>query len=1218
MPLSVYSKKFSEVNDELNRLVEAGELTTTDEVRGFVSEKGLDLDEFGSARREWKTEHDKGGRAQRELRQPGFAAGRVAGVAAGMVGKGFERMFPETGQAIEDKISKIMGERERQALFFPTASPTEEIVGELASYGITAMPAVRGLGLLGKGVAAARGVKAAKLGKKAKLAGNAIKYGGGWAIGTTAIESPDENIVNFLSNDFGDKKIVGNVTVNDLIGKLAIDPNDSKSAQYLQSFVNNLITEGALGGAFMGILKTPAGIKWAASTDFGKRIRKAVKPYSDNAVITPLKDVYRASKRKGAEWLTSRFGVNDEGLNILMERVGGFKGNLTRASELAEDLKKTLKMELSPAQLNSPKFMSEVVNAALGGDKQALMTLRGLGAKDTVGHIKQMRHRIKSMSKYVQRKVARGQLSATIGANLETYLNRSYRIFDDPSYLRKGLKDLDPNVKKAAEDFFRGIKGVDDADIPSIMEYYTRGIKDVEYDAFLSTLKAGTSAALKKRKDIPVEIRNLWGEVKDPVKNYVNTFRKLANIVTEHKFRNQIAEEALRVGKATRQSKKVPGAPEGMDVVVPLGQAVEEFGEGGVRKAAKGIASLGGAVRQSVDDPLRGLFIDKAWKKAIDDGMEVSMGDNGMLRHWMKLKALSQAQKTIFSIPTHGRNVMGNGFLMLANGTLSPRFFASGFKDTTRRFMNLQSKEGRARLARYQELGIVDSAVHVRSLEKAAGEAFQKGPDSFMGRIVEGTKVGRAGKKVAGGFVRAYEAEDNLFKIWNYEQLKKAYKKALPNMSERQLERFVAQRSRDMMPNYNMVPKALKGLRAAPIGNFLAFPAEMVRNSKNILKYAWKDASGATARELGITDPAMVRQLRNIGLKRAAGMTAAVTAGDAAVEQSKYIFGINDDQEAALNKTLPEWERGHNKIFLGPIKKNEKTGKITTDYMNLGPIDPLSYWKTPTKMVIARMMNNQDYNEAELDQIMGNAWHQVISPFADPSMLTEELIDVYTGRGVDPDASMLEKGAQSARLVLEGAFTPGTIDFLKRRMQYDKTKDKFGTGKTKYGYAMSSGEVDFPAFLGVKRQTADLSHGFEWNIQQDLKNMNQSKNKFNNALRDYTGNDPREVAKLYVESLQDQYKNAQLVKGKLDAYRDLGFTPGDMYKALTKSGIKGNKGGIFKQLMMVDNNRFVPHRLTKQMILLAEKETGVPIPYEVLERIYNRFSGLSIEEEEEE
>lgn len=1214
MPLSAYSKKFSDANDELNSLIERGDLTTVEEATNYVVEQGIDPAEFREARKEWKTEYDKGGGARRELRQPGFAAGRVAGIAAGKIGKGFEQMFPETGQAIEDKISKIMGERNRQALFFPSASGAEQLVGELGAYGITAIPAIRGLGLVGKGLAATKGAKAIKLGTKAKkratFTGKALKIGGGWSLGTTALETPEENVVNWLATDYGDKKLVGNLTVKDVIGKLAIDPNDSKSAQYLQSFFNNLILEGGLGTAFVGLTKLPV-------KEFGKRIGKAVKPYEDYAVVTSLKDVSRKAKRYGSEWLTSRFGVNDEGLNILMERVGGFKANMTRASILADKLPKIMKDELSPAQLNNPQFRSNTLNAALAGDNQAMLHLQDIGATETLKTIKQMRKRVTDMSKYIKRKVTRGQLSATIGANLETYLNRSYRIFDDPSYLRKGLKDLDPNVKKAAEDFFRGIKGVDEEDIPAIMEYYTRGIKDVEFNTFLSTLKAGTSAALKQRKDIPVEIRNLWGEVKDPVKNYVNTYRKVANIITEYKFRNEIAEEALRVGKATRQSKKVPGAPEGMDVAVPLGEAVEEFGEEGVRKAAKGVASLGGAARQSVDDPLRGLFIDKAWKKAIDDGMEVSMGDNGMLRHWMKMKALSQAQKTIFSIPTHGRNIMGNGFLMVANGTINPKDFASGFKDISKRFMNLHTDAGKKRLARYQELGIIDSAVHVRSLEKAAGEAFQKGPDSFMERVVEGTKAGRLGKKIVVGHVKAYEAEDNLFKIWNYEQLKRAYRKALPDLSEKQLERFVAQRSRDMMPNYNMVPKALKALRAAPVGNFLAFPAEMVRNSKNILKYAWKDASGATAKEMGITDPKLVRELRNIGLKRAAGMTAAVTAGDAAVEQSKYLFGINDWQEEALNKTVPEWERGTNKIFLSPIKKDKKTGKITADYMNLGPIDPFSYWKTPAKMVVARMMNNQNYNEAELDEIMGNAFHQMISPFADPSMLTEELLDVYTGRGIDPEAGFLEKGVESARQVLSNAFTPGTVDFLKRRIQYEKSKGKWGMGKTQYGYAIAPGAVDLRAFLGVKRQTADLSHGFEWNIQEDYKNMNRSKSKFNNALRDYTGDDPREVAKLYIESLQDQYKNAQLIKGKLNAYRDLGFELDDMYKALTKSGIKGKKSAMMRSLTNIDNNTFMPHFISKDMILLAEAETKVPVPYETLQKIYKMYSGLSLEEEEE-
>ena len=139
----------------------------------------------------------------------------------------------------------------------------------------------------------------------------------------------------------------------------------------------------------------------------------------------------------------------------------------------------------------------------------------------------------------------------------------------------------------------------------------------------------------------------------------------------------------------------------------------------------------------------------------------------------------------------------------------------------------------------------------------------------------------------------------------------------------------------------------------------------------------------------------------------------------------------------------------------------------------------------------------------------------------------------------------------------------------------------------------------------------------EWNIQQDYKNMNRSKSKFNNAIRDYTGDDPREVAKLYIESLQDQYKNAQLIKGKLNAYRDLGFELDDMYKALTKSGIKGKKSAMMRSLINIDNNTFMPHSISKDMMLLAEEETKVPVPYETLQKIYKMYSGLSLEKEEE-
>ena len=139
-------------------------------------------------------------------------------------------------------------------------------------------------------------------------------------------------------------------------------------------------------------------------------------------------------------------------------------------------------------------------------------------------------------------------------------------------------------------------------------------MKKGEFNSFLKGVGPRTSQILKQRKDIPVEIRNLWGEVKDPFVNYVNSFTKLANLKSEYKFRKEIAEEALKQGDtvATRDPLKGVGrgqvgkTPEGEDVAF---QQVERLGLGGVRN--------------NIDDPLEGLFLNDAWKKGIEEGTEV-------------------------------------------------------------------------------------------------------------------------------------------------------------------------------------------------------------------------------------------------------------------------------------------------------------------------------------------------------------------------------------------------------------------------------------------------------------------------------------------------------------------------------------------------------------------------------------------------------------------
>ena len=1184
--LSPYSSKFTNVLDEVQSKIAAGELGSLNERKDFIKSKGLDPDEFKKTAIEYDKlmEEDPD-----ELRRPGFGLGRVAGRFAGSLGEGIANISgavaPEFTKKVGEKYRDIVPEsiqKDLQATFKPTDTgfgTIGEIGGFIAGGGA-------GIKLLG---AVAKGAKLKKLdtATRAGKIGKAAKIGTGFAIGTTAIEKPEDNFVNFLADyvneDVSDEQGKKIGTFGSILERLKVNPNDSVAQKYARAFANNLLVEGGFAAAFPivgGLLKA------GANTEVAKFLTKGVKEASAYVgESVPLKGIKEKIKRYG----TSRMGLNDKALSLLVEREGATKAAITRAEELSIALKQTAKKE----GLKTTDDNLKGLNDALGGDLGALESIR-IQFPETAKVLEKMRGEIKTLSKDVGENIAGGGLKTTIGRNLDTYLNRTYRIFDDPNYSLKNIPEKD---RENAIRYFRETLKIDEKDIPQVLKAYTDGMKKGEFNSFLKGVGPRTSQILKQRKDIPVEIRNLWGEVKDPFVNYVNSFTKLANLKSEYKFRKEIAEEALKQGDAvaTRDPLKGVGrgqvgkTPEGEDVAF---QQVERLGLGGVRN--------------NIDDPLEGLFLNDAWKKGIEEGTEVFIGEGSWLKSWMKIKATSQAMKTVFSIPTHGRNILGNLFIMTANGTVNPSQFGKAFKDTSRRLLNINTKEGRERLARYQELGIVDSAIDARQLRKSAQEGFNLGPNGFAQK----TAAGRGVKKGVEKTTQLYEAEDNLFKIANFENLLKNYRKAFPDMPKEQLERFVAQRTRDMMPNYNLVPKAIKSLRAMPVGNFVAFPAEMVRNSYNLAKYAWKDISGRTAKELGITDPEAIKQLRNIGYKRLAGMSVAAIAGDAAVDQSKEIFGISDEQEAMFQKTLAPWEQGTNKIFLSPLQRNKK-GDIEVEYMNLGPIDPYAYIKNPVKMVINAAINNQDYNETELNDMYTKAITDVIAPFTNPSMALASALEAYRGKGAVADESAL---APISRVLLS-TFTPGTVDFFVRRQKFLESKEARGEGEevNQYGFGINPGEVDFPAFFGIKRQKANLSDSFSFATNKPIGDMRRAKSRFTNKIRDYSVTNPDEIYDAYKESQQNKLKHAQRLRGLVKAYRTLGMDEADMYESLTKGGLLEGREDEFKDVIFADQNIFMADEIPEQSILLGEVETGKKIPYNRIYELYSNLTGKEID-----
>tara|TARA_R100001129_G_scaffold5566_2_gene4642 strand:+ start:1912 stop:5427 length:3516 start_codon:yes stop_codon:yes gene_type:complete len=1167
--LSPYSRIFSNVNTELENLVESGQLQSNQEKIDFVKSKGLDIKAFTKAQDEYYTLLDEG--KGESLAAPGSAIGRTILGAVGKAGEGVEQIgeafFPKTTEAIKEKIQLPEAiERKRQELFFPTQdTEIEKTATEIGSYLIPGGVAFKGLSL------GAKGLKLAKASKKANIAKGTTAF----AIGTTVVEKPENNFVNFLSDELVTNEAGQPIgTVGQLAEKLKVNPDDEVTAQYLRSFVNNLILEGAFVGVGAAAIK---GISKLPIKDFVNYVITGTKKAVD--YITPT-NVKEFAKKYG----TSRMGLTDKGLDIVLEKNAATKFYTEKAQILTKQLKKSINKEIPKASRTDETM--EAINAALAGDKRVLQSIEQF-APDTAKVIDNMRSNIDELSEIVKDDIAQGTLRTTIDDNLETYVNRSYRIFDDPSY----LKNIPEEAKEGAYKYFKGLQTKDgkrlltDAEIDEVYKHYTEGMAKGEFNSFIKGISAQANQVLKQRKDIPVEIRNLWGEVKDPYRNYVNTYTKLGNIVAEQKFKKEIAEEALNAKKAQFGSipgfKKVTQTPEGEETFLQASNV-----------------GLGG-IRSNLNNPLEGLFLDPVWKEAIEQGIDLNLKMQGPLgkglRGWMAFKAASQAAKTIYSIPTHGRNIMGNFFIMAANGTVNPMTFGKAFKTTAKRYTGKMSPEEQERLARYVQLGIVDSSVTASALRKAAGEGFEFGPNGMIDKAL--TKSGA--KFLNRKTLQLYEAEDNLFKIANFENLLKSYRKSFPNLTEEQLEKFVAQRSRDMMPNYNLVPKALKFTRALPIGNFVAFPAEMARNAKNLMKYAWQDISGKTARDMGITDPKAIANLRKIGLKRLAGMTTVALAGDEAVERSKALFGISDEQEAALNQTLPEWEKGTNKIFLSPIK--DVNGELKVDYINMGPIDPYSYLKVPVKILSSAIINNQDYNERTIDDMYNQAFYSVIAPYADPSLSVQAMLDTYKGKGAVADEGKIPKLAR----VLARSITPGTVDFFFKRKQYLE-----GEGKSTYGFDIPAGAVDIPAFFGVKRSTANLSQGLSFNTNKIIRDMNRSKQRYRKEIGDFTGGDRESILNSYKQSQKNKLEHAQRLRNLIKSYRALGMDDSYIANAITRKGFASAKN--FKEIKLADQNIFMPDFISKSDILKG-LESGADIPIQEITEIQRLLSNSEID-----
>ena len=605
-------------------------------------------------------------------------------------------------------------------------------------------------------------------------------------------------------------------------------------------------------------------------------------------------------------------------------------------------------------------------------------------------------------------------------------------------------------------------------------------------------------------------------------------------------------------------------------------------------------------------------------------------------------KATSQMAKTILAPFTHARNFISAAAFAAANGFVP----FGNTKDVKRAFDALQLKGFRKDNEFYQELlelGVVNSQVQVRQVmdlmeDVKFGEVLNK-----VGADYNGFNTFMKGLKKTQKFAQdAYTAEDDFWKIFTYlgeqSRLRDAYKakglqlgddivEVITDAEGRKFDRKIgvfndeylkkqsAKLVKNNIPNYAFVSEFIKGLRKLPVGNFVAFPAEIMRTGTNIVQTAL-DEIFFTAKINGKE----VNPLRARGLQRLTGMaatTAALPLGTVAMFQT--LNNVSNEELDAMRRYVPEWSK--NSVLVPFRDKDDKLSYV--DFSHLNAYDTLT---RPIQTVVNAVTSGREDKDGIMDDfILGliESTKEIGQPFISESIWTEALQDVapILGRGgvdaagreiynkdpaIDPIGSKIMKSVahlveaqaplnwrQLGRLGL--AIRP--IDSLGR---YDERGNEYELGNELLGIA------------GLRRVSVDPNKSLNYKITNFKDGVRDARNIFTRQTLKGGVVSPEEMVDAYIDANKALYKINRRMFLDIDAAKILGMDEGDLQTSFDNRGEARNFGylneGLFKP--------YEPSRDVQELFSQRAEQLGAPNPFDaavdVMDRIRDILESVSV------
>tara|TARA_R100000353_G_scaffold25860_2_gene22036 strand:+ start:2116 stop:6339 length:4224 start_codon:yes stop_codon:yes gene_type:complete len=525
---------------------------------------------------------------------------------------------------------------------------------------------------------------------------------------------------------------------------------------------------------------------------------------------------------------------------------------------------------------------------------------------------------------------------------------------------------------------------------------------------------------LAGRVDYGPKMKEFLGEVQDPAETMRQTLAKTARLTNALKTDEKLIQifSDKKIQQALNMQPMDGGRPRvGNEPILTQ----TSFGRTAAENANIRVPPEINEGLQDIFYSDSGVLLNNAVGKFVLDNMSALTG-------------LTKISKTLFNPASYAPNLIGNFASVAASGINPFKDMKRGFGLAFSEFGGFRKAvygKGEARSAfnkdknRFEELGLGSGNVLTSELRRA-------GKGGLLGNTVQA---------IAAPFSKLYNVGDVTMRYVSWRGTQRQLVKAIPELgnpeNKAQLEEAAARMVNATFQNYDKVPELLKKLSQIGVANpFINFTAELMRNMYNQGRFAIKmmRSPDEFMKEIGLSNIKLNKQaemgLRNLGLKRAAALTAVVGGGGAMIDvvtsNASQLAGfgnfkdLNENEKRAFNETVAKsWHRGKRMVIL--MNEDGKTGKyFDSEYL------------IPQTMLYSSLRAGLDEQRLEVlpkllaDNFLGEGGFLLQ---AAPALLSGK---DQNGREISVEPGIANRLVDNLQEFIKIAFEPGVVRELDR------------------------------------------------------------------------------------------------------------------------------------------------------------------------------------------